>query len=78
MRYKIWRPSQPSLHQVAGVANGRPVVAAIDARTIVRLAPDKRCWTMAVDVSRDIVVAACTEGDTTTLSQYRLPAGFQN
>jgi heat shock protein HtpX len=75
LRYRVWTPSQPSQHRVAGVANGRPIVAAIETHTVVRLAPDKRCWTMAVDVSGDIVVAACIDGDTTTVAQYRIPNG---
>jgi hypothetical protein len=28
-----------------------------------------------VDVSRDTVVAACPDGDGTTVSQYRMPPG---
>ena len=75
MRYMVWRPSQPSQHLLAGIANGRPVVTAMDAQTVVTLASDTRCWAMDVDVSREMVVAACPDGDATIVSKYRLPSG---
>ena len=75
MRDMVWRPSQPSQHSLAGIISGRPVVSALDAHTVVMLAPDKRCWAIDVAVSRDVVVAACPDGDATTVAQYRLPAG---
>jgi hypothetical protein len=75
MRDMVWRPSQPSQHRLAGIISGRPVLTAIDAHTAVTLAPDTRCWAMDVDVSRDMVVAACPAGDSTTVARYRLPAG---
>ena len=56
------------------VANGRPVIAALDSRTLVSLIPDKYCWTQDVGVSQDIVVATCGDGVATTVTQYRLPA----
>ena len=70
----IWNASQPSEQRLAGVANGRPLIAALDTRTLVSLIPDKYCWTQDVDVSRDIVVATCGDGRATTVTQYRLPA----
>ncbi|HKH71386.1 MAG TPA: hypothetical protein VKA59_08555, partial [Vicinamibacterales bacterium] len=75
MRDMVWRPSQPSQHRLAGIISGRPVLTAIDAHTAVTLAPDTRCWAMDVDVSRDMVVAACPDGESTTVARYRLPAG---
>jgi hypothetical protein len=74
-RQTLWRPSQPSQQRLAGIANGRPVLALLDAHTLVSLVATRRCWAMDVDVSRDIVVAVCPEGDATAVSQYRLPAG---
>jgi heat shock protein HtpX len=73
--HRLWRPSQPSQHRLAGIANGRPFLTAMDAHTIVTLAPDRRCWAMDIDVSREMVVAACPDGDATTVAQYRLPTG---
>jgi Zn-dependent protease with chaperone function len=73
MRQMAWRVSQPSQHRLAGIINGRAVVTDLDARTLVALAPDKRCWALDVEVSRDIVVTVCLDADATTVSQYRLP-----
>jgi heat shock protein HtpX len=73
-RHMLWGISQPSQHLLAGIANGRPVMTAMDAQTVVTLAPDKRCWAIDVAVSRELVVAACPDGDATTVAQYRLPA----
>ena len=67
----IWKPSQSSEQRLAGVANGRPVIASLDSRTLVTLIPDKYCWTQDVGVSRDVVVATCNDGTATTVSQYR-------
>jgi heat shock protein HtpX len=75
MRYMVWRPSQPSQHRLAGIINGRPALTVMDTHTVVTLAPDKRCWAMDVDVSREMLVAACPDGDATTVSLYRVPAG---
>ena len=55
--------------------NGRPVLTMMDAHRVITLAPDKRCWAMDADMSRDMVVAACLDGDATTVSLYRLPDG---
>jgi heat shock protein HtpX len=77
MRYLVWRPSQTSQHRLAGIINGRPALTVMDTHTVVTLAPDKRCWAMDVDVSREMVVAACPDGDATTVAQYRLPTGQQ-
>jgi Zn-dependent protease with chaperone function len=73
-RHMLWKPSQPSQQRLAGIVNGRPVVTAMDAHIVVLLEPETRCWAMDVDVTRDVVVAACREGDTTTISTYGLPA----
>ncbi len=78
MRHMLWNPSQPSQQRLAGIVNGRPVVTALDTHVVVTLQPDTRCWTMDVVVMRDMLVAACIDGDRTTLSQYRLPADVQN
>jgi heat shock protein HtpX len=73
---RLWRVSQPSQHRIAGIANGQPALAVMDARVVVTLATDKRCWAIDVDVSRETVVAACLDGgDTTKVMQYRVPAG---
>ena len=73
-RATIWKASQPSNQRLVGVANGRPVIAALDSRTLVSLIPDKYCWTQDVGVSQDMVVATCGDGVATTVTQYRLPA----
>jgi len=75
MRRMMWRPSQPSQDRLAGIINGRPALTVMDTHTVVTLAPDKRCWAMDVDVSREMVVAACPDGDATIVSKYRLPSG---
>jgi hypothetical protein len=77
MRQMMWRPSQPSQDRLAGIINGRPALTVMDTHTVVTLAPDKRCWAMDVDVSREMVVAVCPDGDATTVSLYRVPAGQQ-
>jgi hypothetical protein len=74
-RHMLWKPSQPSQQRLAGIVSGRPVVTALDSHTVVTLAPDTRCWTIDVDMTRDIVVAACIDGNNTTVSQYRVPSG---
>ncbi len=75
MRYMVWRPSQPSQQRLAGIISGRPVLTVMDTHTVVTLAPDKRCWAMDVAVSREMVVAACPDGDATIVAKYRLPSG---
>jgi hypothetical protein len=75
MRQMLWKPFQTSQDRVAGIVNGRPALTMMDAHRVITLAPDARCWAMDADVSRDMVVAACLDGDATTVSLYRLPAG---
>jgi len=73
---RLWRVSQPSQRRIAGITNGQPALAVMDAHTVVTLATDRRCWAIDVDVSRETVVAACLDGgDTTKVMQYRVPAG---
>ncbi len=74
-RQMLWKPFQISQDRVAGIVNGRPALTMMDAHRVITLAPDARCWAMDADVSRDMVVAACLDGDATTVSLYRLPAG---
>jgi heat shock protein HtpX len=75
-RQMLWRFSQPSPDRLAGVANGRPMLADLGRQTVTMLAPDKPCWAMDVAVSRDLVIALCLDGNSTTIAQYRLPAGL--
>jgi Zn-dependent protease with chaperone function len=70
----IWKPSQLSGHHLVGVSSGRPTLVDLDSQTIVTLIPDKYCWTQDVGVSADVVVATCSDGRATTVTQYRLPA----
>jgi hypothetical protein len=74
-RHRMWNIGQPSQHRLASVANGRPLLAALDSRTMIMLSPDEGCWAQDVGVSHDVIVAACYDGYATTVSQYRVPAG---
>jgi len=74
-RRMIWNPRQPSEGRLAAIANGRPLLADLDARTLITLMPDKYCWAQDVAVTQGVAVAACSEGHTTTVTKYRLPVG---
>jgi hypothetical protein len=73
----IWNPRQPSEQHLAGIANGRPLLADLDAQTLITLVPDKYCWAQDVGMAQDVAVAACSEGQTTTVTKYRLRRGLQ-
>jgi heat shock protein HtpX len=73
--HMVWNAWQPSQQRLAGTVNGRPMLAALDSQTMITLSPDRRCWAQDIGVSRDTVVAACYDGNATTVSQYRVPSG---
>jgi hypothetical protein len=73
--HMMLKPWQPSRQRLAGTVNGLPILAALDSRTMITLSPDERCWAQDIGVSRDVVVAACYDGNATIVSQYRVPAG---
>jgi Zn-dependent protease with chaperone function len=73
-RQMIWNPWQPSEQHLAGVANGRPLLADLDSQTLITLVPDKYCWALDVAIAREVMVGICGDGSATTVMQYRLPA----
>jgi Zn-dependent protease with chaperone function len=75
-RHILWKTTRSSQQLVAGVTNGQPVLANLDSQTLVTLVPDQYCWTQDVAVAGDIVVSACGDGATTTVTQFRLPAAY--
>lgn len=69
----IWNPRQSSQQHLAAIANGRPLLADLDARTLITLVPDKYCWAQDIGVTQDVAVVACNEGHTTSVTKYELP-----
>jgi hypothetical protein len=74
-RATIWNASQVSQQRLAGVANGRPMLANLEARTLLMLVPDQYCWAQDVSVANDVLVAMCADGQGTAVTQYPLPDG---
>jgi Zn-dependent protease with chaperone function len=70
--HMIWKAWQPSQQRIAGIANGRPLLADLNSQTLVTLIPDTYCWAQDVGVAGDVVVSLCGNGATTTVMQYRV------
>jgi hypothetical protein len=69
----IWNASQLSDDTLAGVSSGRPVLLSLDSQTLITLTRDQSCWTQDVAVAKDVMVAICSVGGATNVTQYRLP-----
>lgn len=71
-RAVFWKSSRTSQQRIAGVANGRPILADLDSHTAVTLISDTYCWAQDVAVTES-VVATCSDGESTKVVRYRLP-----
>ena len=69
----IWNASQLSDDTLAGVSSGRPMLVSLDSQTMITLTRDQSCWTQDVSVAKDVMVAICSVGGATSVTQFRLP-----
>jgi len=73
--HMLWHVWQTSQHRLAAISQGRPLLIDLDSRRAITLKSDEPCWAQDIGTSKEVVVAMCNDGSTTTVRQHRLPAG---